>query len=230
MHPVVFLFDVDNTLLDNDRFELDLRHNLEWKLGTEREARYWAIYEQLRAELGYADYLAALQRLRLEDIHDQRPLGLFSFLLDYPFADRLYPGVLDLLSHVSRSGPTVIVSDGDAVFQPRKIHRSGLSAAVEGRVVIYLHKDRELADIEARYPAQHYVLIDDKPGILTPMKEAWGSRVTTVFPRQGHYAHDPANTEKYPPADVTVEHIADLLDIELPVLATAAAGDADADH
>ncbi|MGZ3472199.1 MAG: HAD family hydrolase [Isosphaeraceae bacterium] len=225
-HPIVFLLDVDNTLFDNDQFERDLRRHLEEKLGVDRQARYWEIFEELRAELGYADYLGAVQRLRIENMHEPRMLEVSSFLLEYPFAERLYPGVLDLIARLRGSGPVVIVSDGDAVFQPRKLERSGLIAAVEGNVLIYIHKDREMGDISARYPANHYVLVDDKLSILTTMKKAWGSRVTTVFPRQGHYAHDPKNGEMYSPADITIEHIGDLLHIDLPTAIEFDAGEA----
>ena len=212
---IVFLLDVDNTLLDNDQFERELRGHLERELGVECQARYWEIFEELRAELGYADYLGAVQRLRLEDLHDQRRLRISSFLLDYPFADRLYPGALEVIARLRGWGPTVILSDGDAVFQPRKIERSGLFQAVDGNVVIYLHKDHELKDIETRYAADHYVLVDDKPGILSAVKNTWGARLTTIFPRQGHYAHDPKNSEKYAPADISIERIADIMELDL---------------
>ena len=215
-NPIVFLLDVDNTLLDNDRFEQDLRRHLQEQLGVDRQARYWEIFEELRAELGCADYLGSVQRLRVENMHEPRMLEVSSFLLEYPFADRLYPGALEVIARLRGFGPVVIVSDGDAVFQPRKLERSGLFAAVEGGVLIYIHKDREIADISARYPAGHYVLVDDKLSILTAMKKAWGSRVTTVLPRQGHYAHDAKNAEKYAPADISIERIGDLIRYELP--------------
>jgi hypothetical protein len=225
-HPIVFLLDVDNTLLDNDQFERDLQRHLKKRLGVERQARYWDILEELRAELGYADYLGAVQRLRVEYLHDQRLLEISSFLLDYPFPDRLYPGALDVIARLRDWGPTVILSDGDGVFQPRKIERSGLFSAVDRHVVIYIHKDQELEDIKARFPANHYVLVDDKPSILTTVKKAWGSRVTTVFPRQGHYARDPKNDEMYPPADITIERIGDLLQHDLSATIAVDAGEA----
>jgi FMN phosphatase YigB (HAD superfamily) len=205
---VVFLLDVDNTLLDNDQVTADLRAHLQHTVGPERERRYWVIFEDLRRELGYADYLGALQRYRLEDQGDPRLLGISSFLVDYPFADRLFPGSLDVVQHLGGQGPTVILSDGDVVFQPRKIERSGLFAAVGGRVLIYVHKERQVADIERRYPADHYVLVDDKVWILAAFKQAWGERVTTVFPRQGHYAREPRVAETAVP-DITVERIGD---------------------
>jgi FMN phosphatase YigB (HAD superfamily) len=207
---VVFLFDVDNTLLDNDRVEEDLRHHLEKEFGAESRERYFAIFEELRSELGYADYLGALQRYRLEDLCDPRILRMSSFLVDYPFADRLYPGALDVLEHFRAWGSTIILSDGDAVFQPRKIERSGLWDAVEGRVLIYIHKEKRMADVERRYPAQHYVMVDDKLRILAAMAEVWPDRLTTVLPKQGHYALDPGNIAAYPPAHVTVQRIGDL--------------------
>jgi FMN phosphatase YigB (HAD superfamily) len=189
----------------------DLKAHLTAEFGAEREARYWAHFEQLRTELGYADYLGALQRYRIDFPHDARILQLSSFLLDYPFADRLYPRALEVLAHCGQQGPTVILSDGDVVFQPRKVERSGLLAAVEGRALIYVHKERELADVEANFPASHYVLVDDKLRILDAVKRVWGTRLTTVFPRQGHYALDPAIVTQYPPADLTVERIGDLI-------------------
>ncbi|MGH8294491.1 MAG: HAD family hydrolase [Steroidobacteraceae bacterium] len=210
--PVVFLFDVDNTLLDNDAVQDDLSAHLDREFGRERRDRYWAIFEALRAELGYADYLGALQRYRLENLDEPQLLLMSSFLVDYPFADRLYPGALEVLEHCRRAGPTVILSDGDVVFQPRKVRRSGIWEAVEGRVLIYLHKERMLDAVVRRFPAPRYVMVDDKLRILTAMKNAWGDSLTTVFPRQGHYACDSKEIAAYPAADVTVERIADLLD------------------
>jgi FMN phosphatase YigB (HAD superfamily) len=218
---VVFLFDVDNTLLDNDRVADDLRRHLTNAFGAERQKRYWVIFEQLRAELGYADYLGALQRYRMENPRDPHLLAISSYLIDYPFANRLFPGSLDAIEHCSAWGPTVILSDGDVVFQPRKIERSGLFEAVDGRVLIYIHKEKELDDVEERYPARHYVLVDDKLRILTAVKEAWGKRLTTVFPRQGHYALDPNVLKEYPPADITIERIGDLVNYDLPALVPA---------
>ena len=211
---VVFLFDVDNTLLDNDRVTSDLKRHLESQVGPERAGRYWALFEELRQELGYADYLGALQRYRIENPRDPHLLEVSSYLVDYPFTDRLYPAALDVIRHLNGWGPTVILSDGDVVFQPRKVHCSGLYEAVGGRVLIYIHKEHELDDVNSRHPARHYVLVDDKLRILTAVKAAWGARVTTVFPRQGHYALDPAEVAKYPPADMTVERIGDLLRVE----------------
>ena len=220
---VVFLVDVDNTLLDNDRIAADLRRHLEREIGAERQARYWAIFEELRRELGYADYLGALQRYRLEHPRDFHVLAVSSFLVDYPFANRLYPNSLDVLERFRGWGPTVILSDGDVVFQPRKVARSGLCEAVDGHVLIYIHKERELEDVERRYPAERYVLVDDKLRILTAVKQHWGARVITVFPRQGHYALDPAVTT-FPPADITIERIGDLLAYDLAQLLAPAAG------
>ena len=221
---VVFLVDVDNTLLDNDRVTDDLRRYLDRTVGPEGRARYWAHFERLRVELGYADYLGALQRYRLEFPRDLHLLNVSAFLIDYPFANRLYPGSLDVLERFRAWGPTVILSDGDVVFQPRKIQRAGLGEAVDG-VLIYVHKERELDDVEQRYPADHYVLVDDKLRILSTIKRAWGGRVTTVFPRQGHYAHDPEILAANPAADLTVEHIGDLVDYDLSTLrARASAG------
>jgi len=212
---IVLLFDVDNTLLDNDRVEEDLRRHLESEFGTESRDRYFSILEGLRAELGYADYLGALQRYRLEKQCDHRLLTMSSFLIDYPFTDRLYPKALDVLQHVQAWGPTVILSDGDVVFQPRKVQRSGLWDAVGGRVLIYIHKEQMLADVEKRYPAKHYIMVDDKLRILAAMKNSWRGRLTTVFPRQGHYALDRKNVEAYPRAQITVEKIGELVQYDL---------------
>src|SRR5260370_10797062 len=212
---LVFLLDVDNTLLDNDRVIVDLKRHLTQAFGAERQHRYWAIFEQLRSELGYADYLGALQRYRIENPRDPNFLEVSRYLTDYPFANRLFPGSLDVIEHLDQWGSTVILSDGDVVFQPRKIERSGLFEAVQGRVLIYIHKEHELDDVEKRYPAGHYVLVDDKLRILTAVKKAWGPRVTTVFPRQGHYALDPKEGARYPTADVTVERIGELLRCDL---------------
>jgi hypothetical protein len=220
-NEVVFLLDVDNTLLDNDRVADDLRSYLTRAFGAERQQRYWVLFEQLRAELGYADYLGALQRYRIENPHDAHLLETSSFLIDYPFADRLFPGALDVIDHLGAWGPTVILSDGDVVFQPRKVQRSGLFEAVGGRVLIYIHKEHELEDVERRYPARHYILVDDKVRILTAIKKAWGGRLTTVFPRQGHYALDAAEVARYPEPDLTVERVGDLLRYDLPSLLAA---------
>lgn len=208
---VVFLVDCDNTLLDNDRVQEDLRTHLASEFGSESRDRYWEIFQSLLVELGYADYLGALQRYRLVSSHDPCLLKMSAFLVDYPFADRLYPGALDVLDHLRRWGPTVILSDGDVVFQPRKVQRSGLWNAVDGRVLIYIHKEQMLADVERHYPARHYVLVDDKLRILDAVKKVLGNRVTTVFPRQGHYALDLEVAAQYSPADLSVDHIADLL-------------------
>jgi FMN phosphatase YigB (HAD superfamily) len=215
MGSPVFLLDVDNTLLDNDRIVQDLRDHLERSFSLEACERYWSIFEELRSELGYADFLGALQRYRLEQQHDPRLLRMSSFLIDYPFADRLYPRALEVITHLESMGAVVILSDGDAVFQPRKVERSGLWAAVKGRVLIYIHKEQMLDDVEDHYPAEHYVFVDDKIRLLTAVKQIWGSRVTTIFPQQGHYANDPVVLKAYPPADETIARIADLLEYKL---------------
>lgn len=212
--PVVFLLDVDNTLVDNDGVQADLRAHLETEFGPACRDRYWAILEQLFTELGYRDYLGALQRYRVEHPEDMGLLSLSSWLVDYSFAKRLYPGALDVLGRLRDFGQTVILSDGDVVFQPRKVERSGISAAVDGRVLIYIHKELELQDVARRYPAEHYVLVDDKPRILGAVKRAWGDTVTTVFPRQGQYAEDAVAVTAASP-DVRVEHISDLLEYDV---------------
>jgi hypothetical protein len=219
--PVVFLLDVDNTLLNNDQIIVDLKQHLTEAFGTERQERYWIIFEERRMELGYADYLGALQRYRAENPRDPNFLDVSFYLLEYSFANRLYPGSLDVIKHLSSWGPTVILSDGDVIFQPRKVERSGLYEAVEGRVLIYIHKEQQLDDVEKRYPARHYVLVDDKLRILTAVKKFWGSRLTTIFPRQGHYANDLKILAKYPPADITIERIGDLIQYDLHELLRA---------
>lgn len=221
-HGVVFLIDVDNTLLDNDRVTNDLTNRLELEFGVEGRDRYWGIYEALRSEVGYADYLGVLQRFRVNDDGDPRLPRMSSYLLDYPFAERLYPGALAVIAHLGQLGLPVILSDGDVVFQPRKIQRSGLWEAVAGRVLIYIHKEKMLDDVERRYPARHYVMIDDKVHVLTAMKKLRGDRLTTVLPQQGHYALDPKNIADYPAPDVTVGGIGDLINYDLPTLCGAA--------
>jgi FMN phosphatase YigB (HAD superfamily) len=218
---VVVLFDVDNTLLDNDRVAEDLKRYLIREVGEERQRHYWRFFEELRSELGYADYLGALQRYRLNFPRDFHILAVSHYLISYPFATRLFPDSLDVVDYLKQSATPVILSDGDVVFQPLKIHRSGLHESVDGRVLIYVHKDQELDDVAARYPASHYVLVDDKPRILSAVKRAWGGKVTTVFPRQGHYAHDPSAATYRPAPDVTVERIGELLNCELPALVAA---------
>jgi FMN phosphatase YigB (HAD superfamily) len=208
---IVFLFDVDNTLLDNDKIETDIQRHMKREFGKESLGRYYAIIEELQAELGYKDYLGALQRYCLGAMCDPRLLMVPSFLVDYPFANRLYPGSLDVLKHVRRWGETVILSDGDAVFQPRKIQRSGLWEAVDGRVLVCLHKEQMLDDVERHFPAGHYVMTDDKLHILTAMKKIWNDRLTTIWVIQGRYALDSKAVAFYPPADFTIEHIGDLV-------------------
>jgi FMN phosphatase YigB (HAD superfamily) len=215
---IVFLVDVDNTLIDNDRIQDDLKRHLEREFGPACRDRYWAILEELFNELGYRDYLGALQRFRVEHPKDIHLLSMSSFLVDYPFANRHYPGSLDVIERFRSWGQTVILSDGDVVFQPRKIERSGISEAVEGNVLIYIHKEEALDDVERRYPAEHYVLVDDKLHILSTVKKAWNSHVTTVFPRQGQYAHDRNLIAQCPSADLTVERIGDLLHYDLSAL------------
>lgn len=221
-HKIVFLFDVDNTLLENDRVTADLKRHLQREVGPDRAQHYWAIFEQLRGELGYADYLGALQRYRIQYPRDPRLLTVSKFLVNYPFANRLYPNSLDAIDHVKQWGPAVILSDGDVVFQPRKVERSGLLEAVDGQALIYVHKEHELDDVVERFPADHYVMVDDKLRILAAMKKIWGERLTTVFPRQGHYALDPKAIATYPPADITIERIGELVNYDLPALLGAA--------
>jgi len=214
----VFLVDVDNTLLDNDHIQADLKRHLEHEFGAACRDRYWAILEQLFSELGYRDYLGALQRYRVEHPRDIHLLSMSSYLVDYPFANRLYPGALDVLERFRGWAPTVVLSDGDVVFQPRKVERSGIAEAVEGNVLIYIHKEEELENVERRYPARHYILVDDKPRILASVKKVWGDRVTTVLPRQGQYANDRDVVASLPTPDLIVERIGDLLAYDFPTL------------
>jgi FMN phosphatase YigB (HAD superfamily) len=220
MDDLVFLFDVDNTLLDNDRVQADLGAYLTSSYGTGARDRYFAIFEALRHELGYADYLGALERYRAETLYDPRVLRMSNWLVDYPFADRLYPHALDAVRHVQQWGHAVVLSDGDAVFQPRKVQRSGIWDAFGDDVLIYIHKERELAEVERRYPARHYVLIDDKLRILAAVKGVWGERVTTVFPRQGHYATDPGILAAHPHGDLQVDRIGDVCGLERSAFGT----------
>ena len=219
-HPIVFLVDVDNTLVDNDAIQQDLKDHLERTYGIAARDRYWAILEALMEELGYRDYIGALQRFRVEHPREIELLAMSSFLMDYPFAERLYPDALRVLQRLRSLGPTVILSDGDVVFQPHKIHDSGLYEQFEGAVLIYIHKEEALDDVERRFPAEHYVLVDDKLRILDAVKQVWGERVTTVLPRQGQYAHDAKVIGALPPADVTIERIGELLDYDLSRLGT----------
>ena len=218
---VVFLIDVDNTLLDNDHVIADLGEHLTAAFGADRQEEYWRVFDSIRDELGYADYLGALQRYRARHPWDPKFIEVSLFLLDYPFANRLYPQSLDVIKRLRSYAPTAILTDGDVVFQPRKIERSGLLDAVDGQVLIFIHKEAELAEVEKRYPAEHYVMIDDKLRILTAMKKIWGGRLTTVFPRQGHYAADPEVLANNPPADVTIDRIGELLNWDLDRLVSA---------
>jgi FMN phosphatase YigB (HAD superfamily) len=214
VQQVTFLLDVDNTLLDNDRITSDLREYLEDQLGRTHAESYWAHFEKRRRELGYADYLGALQGYREEHPHDAHILKVSCFLVDYPFADRLFPKALDVIEALKKKGQVVIVSDGDVVFQPIKIQRSGLSKAVDGHVLIYIHKERETDDVQQRYPSAHYVMIDDKLNVLAGMKKCCPV-VTTLFVRQGRYAHDEQIVKTAPQPDVTIERIGDIVNCDL---------------
>jgi FMN phosphatase YigB (HAD superfamily) len=224
------MLDVDNTLLDNDRFIADLTARLDQLFGEAERARYWRIYDDRRESLGYADYLGSLQEFRLGNDDEANLLQLSGFLLDYPFRELLYPDSLAVIEHLRGIATTLILSDGDIVFQPRKIRRSGLWDAVEGRVLVYLHKERMLDTIERHFPARRYVMVDDKARLLAAVKRLVGDRLTTIFPRQGHYALDPAVADITPSPDVTVEHIGKLLEFsvrDFDVATTDRAEDAD---
>ena len=221
-HPIVFLVDVDNTLVDNDGIQQDLKDHLEQTYGVAARDRYWRILEDLMVELGYRDYIGALQNFRVEHPREIELLAMSSYLMDYPFAERVYPNALEVLKHLRSLAPTVILSDGDVVFQPRKVEHAGLGKVADGNVLIYIHKEEALEDVERRFPAEHYVLVDDKLRILDAVKQVWGERVTTVLPRQGQYAHDAKVLSALPPADITIERIGDLLHYDLARLRTAA--------
>jgi len=221
-HPLVFLVDVDNTLVDNDGIQQDLKDHLERTYGVAARDRYWRILEDLMVELGYRDYIGALQKFRVEHPREMELLAMSSYLMDYPFAERLYPNALEVLKRLRSLAPTAILTDGDVVFQPRKVEHAGLAKVADGNVLIYIHKEEALEDVERRFPAEHYVLIDDKLRILDAVKQIWGERVTTVLPRQGQYAHDAKVISALPPADVTIERIGDLLQYDLARLRTAA--------
>jgi FMN phosphatase YigB (HAD superfamily) len=227
MADTVFLFDVDNTLLDNDRVTADLKRHLQANVGPERSLRYWQLFEDLRVELGYADYLGALQRYRLEHPHEPNLLAVSYFLMSYPFANRLFPNSIDAVEHAAQSGRVAILSDGDVVFQPHKVSRSGLYETFDGNVLIYVHKEQELQDVEQRYPAEHYVVVDDKLRILHAIKKIWKARVTTVFVRQGHYAYDAKTLAEYPPADISLDRIGNLLEHDLADICAAAIAGSD---
>jgi FMN phosphatase YigB (HAD superfamily) len=221
-YPLVFLVDVDNTLVDNDGIQQDLKDHLAKTYGVPARDRYWKILEDLMVELGYRDYIGALQKFRVEHPSEMELLAMSSYLMDYPFAERVYPKALEVLKRLRSFAPTVILTDGDVVFQPRKVEHAGLAKVADGNVLIYIHKEEALADVERRFPAEHYVLVDDKPRILDAVKKIWKERVTTVLPRQGQYAHDTKVLSALPPPDVTIDHIGDLLDHNLTRLRTAA--------
>ena len=221
--PLVFLFDVDNTLLDNDRFAADLSAHLDASFGKPERERYWAIYAELRETLGYADYLATLQMFRKDSRkeNDSALLQMSSFLLEYPFNERLYPNALAAIQHLGTLGVTAILSDGDIVFQPRKIQRAGLLDAFAGRIMITVHKEQNLLAMQERFPATHYVMIDDKPKLLADMKKTLGQKLSTVFVRQGHYALQSLTTPITPAPDISIECIGDLLTLQLSHFITA---------
>jgi FMN phosphatase YigB (HAD superfamily) len=211
----VFLLDVDNTLLDNDRFGADLGQRLEQAFGAPARARYWKIFEDLREKFGFADYLGSLQVFRTGLDDDPQLLGMSQFLLEYPFPSLLFPQALAVIAHLKGLGRPVVLSDGDVVFQPRKVQHAGIWDAVDGAVLIYLHKERVLDHVLQRYPAAHYVVVDDKPNLLAAMKRTLGEKLTTVFVRQGHYAQAPESNAVDPPPDRLIEHIGDLLTFNL---------------
>jgi len=220
-HQVIFLFDVDNTLLDNDRMKGDLSAHVEAVFGKKADEQLWALYEEERAKHGYADFLGTLEKFRLAHLEDPRVVRFSNWVMDYPFIERLYPDALGAVRHVRQWGLPVILTDGDGVFQPHKLERAGLLDAFGGHVLNYVHKEEELESVRQAYPAEHYVLIDDKLSLLDAVKKAWGDRVTTIFPRQGHYANDAKTLTSFPPADIEIARIADLMEHDFSTLVAA---------
>ncbi len=214
--PAVFLLDCDNTLLDNDALKADLDVRLRAFLGESLVERFWVVYEGVRGLRGTVDFPLTFERFR-EDLPDGATLErVRSIIMDYPFAEHVYPATLSTLRYLRRIGLPAIVSDGDSVYQPRKIERSKLADAVEGRVLVYVHKEEHLDEILARWPSDLYVMVDDKARILSATKERFPDRFVTVHVRQGHYGTDP---ERFAvPPDVSIEHIGDLRDISLATL------------
>jgi FMN phosphatase YigB (HAD superfamily) len=217
-HGLVFLFDVDNTLLDNDRMKRDLGDYVRRTFGEKAEDELWKLYGEERVKHGYADFLGTLELFRLAHLHDARVLHLANWVMDYPYIERLYPDALGVVRHVRQWGLPVILTDGDGVFQPHKLERAGLLSAFGGHVLNYVHKEQELDSVRRAYPAKHYVLVDDKLSLLNVAKRAWGDRVTTIFPRQGHYANDAKVLAHSQPADIEIERIADLMDHDFSAL------------
>jgi FMN phosphatase YigB (HAD superfamily) len=220
-NPLVVLLDVDNTLLDNDRFAVDLSAYLLKQFGADGRDRYWRLFAQRRDDLGYADYLGAVQAFRGGYDDDRDRLGLSAFVLDYPFAERLYPRALEVLAHLRACAPTVIFTEGDLVFQPRKLRSAGIWDAAGGQAIVCLHKTFALTLLHRRYPAAHYFMIDDKPALLAAMKRLLGTALTTVLVHQGQYAREssagfqerrvPPLPSTRPRPDLEIERIADLL-------------------
>ena len=220
-HGLVFLFDVDNTLLDNDGMKRDLGDYVRQTFGMGADDELWTLYEEERVKHGYADFLGTLERFRLAHLHDARVLQLANWVMDYPYIERLYPDALGVVRHVRQWGLPVILTDGDGVFQPHKLERAGLLSAFGGHVLNYVHKEQELNSVRRAYPAKHYVLVDDKLSLLNAVKKAWDDRVTTVFARQGHYANDANVLARSQPADIEIERIADLMDHDFSTLKPA---------
>ncbi len=204
---LVFLLDVDNTLLDNDALKAEIGSRIQMLVGVELARRFWVVYEQVRQQAEFVDYPATLDRFINQYGDASQPVQLRQIFESLPFASFLFPDVIETLRHLRSLGTVAILSDGDQVFQPLKIRKSGLEEAVGGNVLIYVHKERELQRVFAQYPADHYVMVDDKPRILSALEEECPSRFTTVFVLQGHYARE---GEYEPVPDIVVHHFADL--------------------
>jgi len=211
MPKLVFWLDVDNTLVANDDVKDDLDMHLQVEVGPQLAERFWALYEEVRKEESLVDIPLALDRFReqtsiaeMDDLTYQHVRSIFN---NYPFPKALYPYALETVQHLNTLGTTVIVSDGDPIFQSEKILSSNLAEAVEGRVLLYIHKQEHIQETMKAYPGDHYVAVDDKPDILLDTKNLLGDRVTIVFVRQGKYAKQ---LPEHFSADITVDHIGDL--------------------
>ena len=211
MTGVAFLLDVDNTLINNDKVKTDLEERVVRYAGPDTAPVFWQVYEQVRRELDYVDLPLTLNRFRAESPEVERFAELSAAVLFYPFEECLYPRTLEVIEHLREIGTVAIVSDGDPVFQPAKIARAGLAAAVDDRVLIYVHKEQQLDDVRRRIPAGRYVIVDDKPNILVAVKRELGDRAVAIHVRQGRYARETGEWH----ADIEIDSIADLMEFQL---------------
>lgn len=212
--PVAFLFDVDNTLLDNDRVRAELAETIERIVGPERGEAFWESYEQVRRDRDYVDYPNTIARFGRAFPDEVGYPDVADAILGYPYRAAVFPGAHDVLRQAQRVGPVAILTDGDPVYQPAKVARAGLTEAIDGPVLVFDHKEQHLAEVERRVPAERYVMVDDKPRILAAMSDRLGERMSTLHVCQGRYAHA-AEHDEFPDADRTVDAIAELLDVDL---------------